>query len=278
MRSALFVALFAAIFGNVGVSSAAPPPEPPKKPPQPKANPQQPKVTPQHLQAQQLSMQVYSNWYAANALRTMALLNAYRNWYLLNAWRNYAYASAMPNYLGTPTMPYAGTGSPGTTGSPGMTSATPGAAATVAMDHLLQAGDNTVVRLFKLPPVDEAGNPKKYSAEEIKELKGPDATVIGYKAMFEDLKVGTNCRISVARKRTDANDPNKVTWIATGQLTGKITKIDDADKTFTLQVATAKPRGQADPPVMEVALDANKRPMMILILSQPDAQEVAKKP
>lgn len=277
MRSALIAAMFAGLLGGVGVSLGAPPPEKPKKPPQPKTTPQEE----QRLRLiQQQSAQLYSNWAAANALRAMALINAYRNWYLMNAWRNYAYASSRATYLGMQT-PYVGTGSPGSTGTTGTTTpGTPGTpeSNTLAVNHQLQAAETTVVRLFKLPAVDETGNPKKYTPEETKELKGPDPNVIGYNAMFEDLKVGTSCRVSVARKRTDPNDPNKVTWVPTGQLTGKITKIDEGDKTFTLQVATAKPRGQADPPVMEVALDASKRPMLILILSQPAAEEVAKKP
>src|SRR4051794_16150552 len=55
----------------------------------------------------------------------------------------------------------------------------------------MQASDHVTVRLQN-PPVDydDKGNPKKYTKEELKELKGPDPKLPGYTGDYSYLKKG----------------------------------------------------------------------------------------
>jgi hypothetical protein len=74
------------------------------------------------------------------------------------------------------------------------------------LDATLQATDDVKVRLAKLPPVfDDKGNPRKYTAQELKDLKGP-GNLVGYTASFSDLKEGQIVRVSVARKKMTAKE------------------------------------------------------------------------
>ncbi|HEV2950401.1 MAG TPA: hypothetical protein VGX70_23680, partial [Gemmataceae bacterium] len=56
------------------------------------------------------------------------------------------------------------------------------------------------------PPVayDDKGNKKKYTAKELKELRG-DSKLEGYTAGFEDLKTNQYVKVSLVRKKTDKN-------------------------------------------------------------------------
>lgn len=55
---------------------------------------------------------------------------------------------------------------------------------------------------------DDMGEPKKYSKEEIKELKGPNSKEPGYKAELTDLKVGQDIKVTLARvKEKDSDSP-----------------------------------------------------------------------
>ncbi len=69
--------------------------------------------------------------------------------------------------------------------------------------------DDVKVRT-KNPPVayDDKGNKKKYTAKELKELKG-DSKLPGYSAGFEDLKTNQYVQVSLVRKKSDkaAKDP-----------------------------------------------------------------------
>ena len=67
------------------------------------------------------------------------------------------------------------------------------------------AGD-AKVRTLKLPlAFDDKGNPRKYTAQELKDLKGPD-NLPGYTADFTDLKVGEIVRVSVAKRKKTADE------------------------------------------------------------------------
>ena len=57
----------------------------------------------------------------------------------------------------------------------------------------------------KNPPVayDDKGNKKKYSAKELKELKGDDPKLPGYTAEFNDLKQNQVVEVSLVRKKSD---------------------------------------------------------------------------
>jgi hypothetical protein len=63
--------------------------------------------------------------------------------------------------------------------------------------------DDVKVRT-KNPPVayDDKGNKKKYTAKELKELKG-DSKLPGYTAGFEDLKTNQYVQVTLVRKKSD---------------------------------------------------------------------------
>jgi hypothetical protein len=67
----------------------------------------------------------------------------------------------------------------------------------------LQATDEMKVRTLN-PPVefDEKGKPRKYTAKELKEMRGPDRKLPGYTADFESLKIGQIVRVTVARRKS----------------------------------------------------------------------------
>ncbi len=79
-------------------------------------------------------------------------------------------------------------------------------------------GEQMVVRTLMLPlEYDDKGQPKKYSPEDVKKLKGPDPKMPGYEAKLEDLKTGTNVLItlgpteasSTGKKDPEKKDPDK---------------------------------------------------------------------
>ena len=70
---------------------------------------------------------------------------------------------------------------------------------TVKKEFEFQADEKARVRLMTLPQdFDERGKPKQYTQQELKELKGPNPSVPGYKAEFEDLAVGQTVKLYVA--------------------------------------------------------------------------------
>jgi hypothetical protein len=77
-------------------------------------------------------------------------------------------------------------------------------------DFELRAADDAKVRFQELPGrFDEKGNPKQYTAEEKKELKGPEPNLVGYKADFADLKAGQVVRVTLAHHKAAAKDGDK---------------------------------------------------------------------
>lgn len=74
----------------------------------------------------------------------------------------------------------------------------------------LQAADDMKVRTFNLPQeFDEKGKPRKYTAKELAELKGPDTKLPGYAAEFENLQVGQQVEVTVLRPKTVAKPKTK---------------------------------------------------------------------
>jgi hypothetical protein len=67
----------------------------------------------------------------------------------------------------------------------------------------LQATDDVKVRMQN-PPVDfdDSGKPKKYTAKELKELKGPDPKLPGYTADFDSLKQDMTVDVYVAKPKS----------------------------------------------------------------------------
>jgi hypothetical protein len=91
-------------------------------------------------------------------------------------------------------------------------------------------GDEVMVRMLNLPlEYDDKGKPKKYTMEEVKKLKGPNASLPGYEAKLEDLKTGEPVLVvlglaanpDAAPKTTDKKDAEKST------------ESKDKDKDFT---------------------------------------------
>jgi len=67
-------------------------------------------------------------------------------------------------------------------------------------DIEVELAPNVEVRTFFLPFVyDDMGNPKKYTKEELKELKGPNPNVPGYKSDLSALKQGQAIKLTLAR-------------------------------------------------------------------------------
>jgi hypothetical protein len=75
-------------------------------------------------------------------------------------------------------------------------------------DVELQTTDEVKVRQAQPPEAfDDKGKPKKYTAKELKELKGPDPKLPGYNAEFSDLREGQIVTVTLVKKK-DA--PNKL--------------------------------------------------------------------
>lgn len=82
---------------------------------------------------------------------------------------------------------------------------------TVKKEFEFQADAQVKVRLMSLPQeYDERGKPKQYTQAELKELKGPNSTLPGYLADFENLSAGQTVKLYVASaKKANAAKPAK---------------------------------------------------------------------
>jgi hypothetical protein len=77
-------------------------------------------------------------------------------------------------------------------------------------DYEFQAIDDIKVRLNN-PPVqfDDKGRPKKYTAKELKELKGNDPKLPGYQGEFGDLKQDQIVQVTLVKKKDAPRQPVK---------------------------------------------------------------------
>jgi hypothetical protein len=74
-------------------------------------------------------------------------------------------------------------------------------------DFNVQGGENAKVRLQDLPlRLDEKGNPKAYTADEKKELKGTDTKLPGYNADWSDLKAGQIVKLTLSKHHDEPKD------------------------------------------------------------------------
>jgi hypothetical protein len=169
---------------------------------------------------------------------------------------------------------------------------------TTHIDYELDPTSDLVVRLLN-PPVqyDDKGFPKKYTAAELKELKGDNPKLPGYKGDVSDLKTGIQVRVSVVKdppppkeddKKDDKKDDTKADkpqkedkpdakadkpkYIYLGDLTGQLTQTGNSQKGLRLRVTYQTwqaanwrpPHNNGDPknlPKLEVE--------MIVVLTQP---------
>jgi hypothetical protein len=76
-------------------------------------------------------------------------------------------------------------------------------------DFNLETTADAKVRLQDPPPqFDDKGNPKKYTPQELKDLKG-DSKLPGYQADWTDLKVGQTVKVTLTRALDRKDDKNK---------------------------------------------------------------------
>jgi len=77
-------------------------------------------------------------------------------------------------------------------------------------DFDVEMATNVEVRTFALPfAYDDMGNPKKYTKEEFKELKGSNPSVPGYKSDLSALKAGQKVRVTLAKVREKTDTPEE---------------------------------------------------------------------
>lgn len=70
-------------------------------------------------------------------------------------------------------------------------------------DFELEANEDVKVRILTLPEVfDDKGNVKKYKPEELKELKGPNASLPGYISDFDKLEVGQIVKVHLDKSKS----------------------------------------------------------------------------
>jgi hypothetical protein len=80
----------------------------------------------------------------------------------------------------------------------------------VAKEYELETVDDVIVRVMDKPvQFDDKGKPKPYTAEELKELKGPDPSLPGYRSDFDSLKVGQTVRVTFGRQPTKSAGKDK---------------------------------------------------------------------
>jgi hypothetical protein len=159
---------------------------------------------------------------------------------------------------------------------------------TAHVDYQLEPTGDMVVRLM-YPPLqyDDKGFPKKYTADELKALKGDNPKMVGYNGDVADLKPNTQVKVYLVKdpppakadKPDNANKPDKPKYLAAGEMSGELTQVGSADKGMTLRVSYQTYQGggwqapknagnQKDAPKLQVG--------MIVVLSAPQQDAPAK--
>jgi hypothetical protein len=165
---------------------------------------------------------------------------------------------------------------------------------TAHLDYQLDPTGDMIVRLM-YPPLqyDDKGFPKKYTADELKALKGDNPKLIGYNGDTNDLKTGLQVKVYVVKdpppakenpkadKPDNANKPDKPDkpkYIAVGDLTGQLTVAGNSDKGMTLRVSYQTWEGGGwRPPANGNQKDAPRLQVgMIVVLSPPQQDAPAK--
>lgn len=120
---------------------------------------------------------------------------------------------------------------------------------TKKQDLDIQAADEVKVRVQYPPPgFDDKGNPKKYSPEELKKLKGPNPSLPGYVGDFEELRPGMLVKVSLARKpqakaAVKPKDKDKDEWAAENKpLATMIIVLGDVPDPLQANFPLKKPR------------------------------------
>jgi hypothetical protein len=91
--------------------------------------------------------------------------------------------------------------------------------------------DVAIRRQQPLPAYDDKGEPRKYTTAELKELKGPDASVPGYPADFTDLKPGRTVTVHLVPSGSDSKSAKK-----SQQLTATVVHVDEKKRKLKIHV------------------------------------------
>jgi hypothetical protein len=95
-------------------------------------------------------------------------------------------------------------------------------------DVELEALDDVVVRTLRpRDEFDEKGKPKKFTKAELKEMKGPDPKVPGYKAEFGDVSSDQIIQVTLVKKKATGPAPKVV---------GRKGKVKDGDADAALDL------------------------------------------
>jgi hypothetical protein len=83
-------------------------------------------------------------------------------------------------------------------------------ASTSRKQFTLDVADDVQVRTMQLPvQFDDKGKPKKYTSDELKELRGPNRNLPGYKSDYDSLKTGQIITVAFRRPQHTGSAPSK---------------------------------------------------------------------
>ena len=118
-----------------------------------------------------------------------------------------------------------------------------------------QAEETVKVRTMELPEqFDEKGNLKKYTTEELKQLKGKDKDLPGYESAFESLKEGQLIRVTLAEHK--AKKPASSTSSSPGEAKDKEKDKEAQEK--DAKEKEAKEKDAKEKAALDKALDKDK--------------------
>lgn len=147
---------------------------------------------------------------------------------------------------------------------------------TKVYDLELTVAPDAKVRIKNVPPrFDAKGQLLKYSADELKELRGDtpeDKKLPGYKRDLADLKVGDVVTVTLAQPQPDPRDKDKSHWVPAGQLTGTVAGVEGG-KSLTLKVNSTEVKSPDAVPQLsgqnKVTVDPGKAQVaLIMILAE----------
>jgi hypothetical protein len=120
-------------------------------------------------------------------------------------------------------------------------------------DFEFEVDDDVAIRRQQpLPAFDDKGQPRKYTPAELKELRGPDASVPGYPADFTDLKPGRTVTLYLVQRNETSNRKARRTDSASddrppsggdsksakksGQVTATVVHVDEKKRKLKIHV------------------------------------------
>jgi hypothetical protein len=136
-----------------------------------------------------------------------------------------------------------------------------------------QVAENVNVRIKDLPEqFDDKGNIKKYTKEELAELKGKDKNLPGYESSIDAIKPGQILQLAlVVHKKPRPSTSSSVTT----------SKDKDAEKETATDTPKDAPKDKPKEPVKdkeEAAVEHKLQVVTILILKDTDSSQASKNP